>query len=365
MNKKDYYEVLGISKSATDAEIKSAFRKLAKQYHPDVCKEPNAEEKFKEVQEAYAVLSDENKRRQYDQYGHAAFQGGGNAGFDFSDFDFSDIFGDIFGGGFGFNFGGSNRNTRTTKGRDTSLRINLSFDEAVHGTKKTINLDTNAKCDECNGVGGSGEEVCSTCHGSGTVTSEQKTLFGSFMTKTTCPNCKGKGKSFKNTCSKCRGTGKIRANKDIEVTIPAGVNTGNQLRVPGKGEAGSNGGPSGDLYLEFVVKEHPLFKREENDIYISLPLTITEAALGCKKEIPTIYGNVNLSIPDGTQSGDKHRLKGKGVEDPNTKRKGDMYVVIDVIIPTKLSREQKKLFEQLKETNLETDSIFNKFRSYL
>ena len=366
MNKRDYYEVLGINKNATESEIKSAFRRLAKQYHPDVCKEANAEEKFKEIQEAYAVLSDENKRRQYDQYGHAAFQGGaGGAGFDFSDFDFSDIFGDIFGGGFGFNFGGRGSSNRATKGRDSVLRINLTFEEAVHGTKKNINVDTTEKCSECDGKGGSGETSCSTCHGSGTVTAEQRTIFGSFMTKTTCPNCKGKGSTFKNTCSKCRGNGKVKINKDIEVTIPAGVNTGNQLRIAGKGEAGNNGGPNGDLYLEFVVKEHPLFQRDDSDIYITLPLTITEAALGCKKEIPTIYGNVNLSIPDGTQSGDKHRLKGKGVEDPNSRRKGDMYVVIDVIIPTKLSREQKKLFEQLKETKLDSDSVFSKFRSYL
>lgn len=365
MNKRDYYEVLGVSKSATEAEIKSAFRKLAKQYHPDICKEANAEEKFKEIQEAYAVLSDETKRKQYDQYGHAAFQGGtGGAGFDFSDFDFSDIFGDIFGGGFGFNFGGRT-SSRASKGRDSVLRVNLDFEEAVHGCKKTINLDTLVKCEECSGLGGSGEEVCKTCHGNGTVTTEQKTLFGSFMSRTTCPTCKGKGKTFKATCSKCRGTGKVKANKDIEVTIPAGVNTGNQLRLAGKGEAGSNGGASGDLYLEFVVKEHPLFEREDNDIYIKLPLTITEAVLGCVKEIPTIYGNGNLTIPAGTQSGDKHRLKGKGVEDPNSKKKGDMYVVIDVITPTKLSREQKKLFEELNKTNLETDSIFSRFRSYL
>lgn len=366
MNKKDYYEVLGVNRSATEAEIKSAFRKLAKQYHPDVCKEANAEEKFKEIQEAYAVLSDENKRRQYDQYGHAAFQGAqGGAGFDFSDFDFSDIFGDIFGGGFGFNFGGRSNSNRKTKGRDSILRMNLSFEEAVNGCKKTININTTNSCDKCDGLGGTGEEVCSTCHGSGTVTSEQRTLFGSFMTKTTCPSCKGKGKTFRTICSICHGNGKIKVNKDIDVTIPAGVNTGNQLRIAGKGEAGSNGGPNGDLYLEFIVKEHPLFKREDNDIYLSLPLTISEAALGCKKEIPTIYGNVNLTIPDGTQSGDKHRLKGKGVEDPNSRRKGDMYVVINVIIPTKLSREQKKLFEQLRETKLDSDSIFSKFRNYL
>ena len=252
-----------------------------------------------------------------------------------------------------------------SKGREKVLRVNLSFEEAVHGCKKTINVNTSEKCDSCNGVGGSGEKTCTTCHGSGTVTAEQRTLFGSFMTKTTCSTCKGKGKTFENICSKCRGIGKVNANKDIEVTIPAGVNTDNQLRIPGKGEAGSNGGANGDLYLEFLVKEHPLFKRDEFDIYIELPLTIPEAVLGCKKEIPTIYGNVKLSIPDGTQSGDKHRLKGKGVENPNTKRKGDMYVVIDVITPTKLSREQKKLFEQLKNTDLDNESVFDKFRSYL
>lgn len=363
MEKRDYYEVLGVEKTASEAEIKSAFRKLAKKYHPDVSKEENAAEKFKEAQEAYAVLSDAEKRKQYDQFGHAAFQGNmGGAGFDFGGFDFSDIFGDLFGSSFGF---GGNRGNRPTKGRDSVMRINLTFEEAIHGCKKTVNLDTTENCTSCNGVGGSGETTCSTCHGSGTVTTEQRTLFGTFMSKTTCPTCKGKGKSFKDTCSKCRGTGKVRVNKDIEVTIPAGINTGNQLRVPGKGEVGSNGGPNGDLYLEFYVKEHELFERDGNDIYIELPLTITEAVLGCKKEIPTVYGNVVLNIPDGSQNGDKHRLKGKGAENPNTGRKGDMYVVINVIIPTKISRDQKKLFEQLSKTTLDNSSVFAKFKKYL
>lgn len=363
MNKRDYYEVLGVEKTATDAEIKSAFRKLAKKYHPDVCKEPDAEEKFKEAQEAYAVLSDSEKRKQYDQFGHAAFQGNnGGAGFDFGGFDFSDIFGDLFGSSFGF---GGGRGNRPSKGRDSVLRINLTFEEAIHGCKKTVNLNTMESCPSCDGLGGSGESTCSTCHGSGTVTTEQRTLFGTFMSKTTCPTCKGKGTSFQNTCSKCKGTGKVRVNKDIEVTIPAGINTGNQLRVPGKGEAGSNGGPNGDLYLEFYVKEHDLFERDGNDIYLELPLTVSEAVLGCKKEIPTIYGNVVLSIPDGSQNGDKHRLKGKGAENPNTGRKGDMYVIIRVIIPTKLSREQKKLFEDLNKTSLDNSSIFTKFKNYL
>jgi len=366
MNKKDYYEILGVSRSATDADIKSAFRRLAKQYHPDVNKEKDAADKFKEVQEAYAVLSDENKRKQYDQYGHSAFQnngGGGGFSSDFSDMDFGDIFGDIFGSNFGFNFGG--RKDRATKGRDTLIKVNLNFEEAVNGSKKTITLATSEKCDECDGIGGFGEEKCSMCRGTGQVTSEQRTLFGSFMTKTTCPKCGGKGYTFERVCKKCKGTGKFKSEKDIEIKIPAGVATGNQLRVPGKGEAGSNGGPNGDLYLEFIVKEHPLFERNENDIYLKVPLTIVEATLGCKKEIPTIYGNVTLTIESGAQNGDKYKLKGKGMEDPNSSRKGDMFAVINVIIPKKLSKEQRNLFNDLKETDLTSDSIFSNFKNYL
>lgn len=368
MNKRDYYEVLGVSKNATDAEIKSAFRKLAKKYHPDVNKEPDAAEKFKEAQEAYAVLSDEAKRRQYDQYGHAAFDSmNGGAGFDFSDFDFGDIFDGLFGGGFGgFGFGGSRRSnqSRARKGADKLMRINLSFEEAVFGTKKTINLDINEKCSECDGKGGKGEKKCPTCHGSGTVTTEQRTILGAFMTKSTCPNCSGKGVTYESTCSKCRGKGTVRKNTEIEVKIPAGVDTGNQLRLSGKGDSGINGGPNGDLYLEFQVKEHPLFIRDENDIYLELPITITDAVLGCKKDIPTLYGNVKLVIPSGSQSGDKHRIKGKGVEDLHSGSKGNMYVVLKVVIPSKIDRNQKKLFEELADTNLETNE-FKKIKEYL
>lgn len=368
MNKKDYYEVLGVSKNATDAEIKSAFRKLAKKYHPDVNKEPDAAEKFKEAQEAYAVLSDEAKRRQYDQYGHAAFDGmNGGAGFDFSDFDFGDIFDGIFGGGFGgFGFGGSRRNnqSRQRRGADKLMRINLSFEEAAFGCKKTIKVDVNETCSECNGKGGKGEKKCSTCHGSGSVTSEQRTILGSFMTKSTCPNCGGKGVTYDTTCSKCRGKGITRKNAEIEVKIPSGVDTGNQLRLSGKGDAGVNGGPNGDLYLEFQVKDHPLFIRDDNDIYLELPITITDALLGCKKEVPTLYGNVKLVIPAGSQSGDKHRIKGKGIEDLHSGSKGNMYVVLKVVIPSKLDRGQKKLFEELSKTNLET-SEFKKIKEYL
>ena len=233
MEKRDYYEVLGVSKNATEAEIKSAFRKLAKKYHPDVSKEPDAAEKFKEAQEAYAVLSDETKRRQYDQYGHAAFDqmNGGTGGFDFSGFDFSDIFGDLFGDGFGF--GRGSRRNRASKGRDTLINMELSFTEAAFGCKKIINLDVMGECSECNGLGGHGSTTCSKCNGKGEVTTEQRTIFGSFMSRTTCSSCGGTGKTFKSTCSSCRGTGKFKKNKDIEVKVPAGVDTGNRLRLAG------------------------------------------------------------------------------------------------------------------------------------
>ena len=358
--KKDYYEVLGVDKNASQDEIKSAFRKLAKKYHPDVSKEENASEKFKECQEAYAVLSDENKRRQYDQYGHAAFENNGAGGYDFSGFDFSDIFGDIFGSGFGFNFGGSGN--RKTRGRDKIMRVNLSFDEAVFGTNKDINIDVNEECEECNGKGGFDETTCSTCHGAGTVTSEQRTIFGAFMTKTTCPKCEGKGKTYKKVCSKCSGVGTVRKNKTISVKVPAGVDTGNQQRISGYGELGGAG--NGDLYLEYYVASHPIFRREGCDIYLDLPITITEAVLGCKKEIPTINGSVKLTIEAGSNTGDKLRLRGKGVEDLHSYHKGDMYVILNVVIPNKITKEQKKLFEQLSKTDLETKE-FDKIKNYI
>ena len=365
MNKRDYYEVLGVDKNASEAEIKSAFRKLAKKYHPDVSKEPDAAEKFKEAQEAYAVLSDANKRRQYDQFGHSAFDqmgGAGASGFDFSDFDFSDIFGDIFGSGFGFGGRSSNRSRR---GNDTLVRIDLTFEEAVFGCKKDVKIDTMVECDSCNGKGGHGEKTCQTCHGSGQVTSEQRTIFGSFAARSTCQTCHGKGVTYDTKCSKCHGEGRIRENKTVEVKIPAGVDTGNKLRLNGKGEAGVNGGPNGDLYLEFKVKSHPLFERDENDVYLTLPINITEAVLGCKKDVPTLNGTVKLSIPAGSKTNDKHRLKGKGIADPQTGRKGDMYVIIDIHIPKKISRDQKKLFEALSKTKLDDSDKFDKIRKYL
>jgi len=365
MNKKDYYEVLGVSKTASQDEIKSAFRKLAKKYHPDVSKEENAAEKFKEAQEAYAVLSDETKRKQYDQFGHSAFtnaQGGfsGFDGFDFGSMD--DIFGDIL-RNFGFSTGGSraSRGSRREDGSDLLYRMSITFEEAVHGAKKDIKVDCEDECPECKGQGGFNSHTCPECKGSGTVTRQQSTLFGSFLTKTTCSHCNGTGTSYEKMCTKCHGRGKVNQSKTLTVTIPKGVDTGNRLRLSGKGEAGINGGMSGDLYIEFSVKEDDFYERDGNDIYIKVPLTITEAVLGCKKTVPTIHGNVELSISDGTKNGSKLRLKGKGIDSDINNRKGDMYVVVDVIIPTKLTKKQKELFKELSETDLDNNSKLNKY----
>ncbi len=358
--KKDYYEILGVSKSASGDEIKSSFRKLAKKYHPDVSKEENASEKFKEAQEAYAILSDDNKRKQYDQYGHAAFENNGAGGFDASGFDFSDIFGDLFGSGFGgFNFGGSRGSSR---GRDKIMRVNLTFEEAIFGCNKEINLDVYDKCSDCKGAGGFDETTCRTCNGSGTVTAEQRTIFGSFMTRTTCTTCKGKGKSYKKECNTCHGEGKVRVNKTLEVKVPAGVDNGNQQRLSGYGD--NINGTVGDLYLEYIVADHPVFERDGIDIYLELPITITDALLGGKKEVPTPTGSVKLTIEAGASTGDKLRLKGKGIEDVHSYKKGDMYVILNVVVPTKLTKEQKKLIEQLSKTDLET-SKFDKINNYM
>ena len=371
MNKRDYYEVLGVSKTASQDEIKSAFRKLAKKYHPDVSKEPDAAEKFKEAQEAYAILSDENKRKQYDQFGHSAFENNGysSADFNWDDFDWADILGEMFGGGFGSSFrssfGGRGKTNRPVKGNDLLTRLNITFEEAVNGCYKTINVTLDEKCDKCDGMGGHGAKKCPDCNGSGTVNREQATIFGTFMTRTTCSNCNGTGTIFEEKCRDCRGTGHIRKNKDIEVKVPAGIDSGNRLRVAGKGEAGYNGGPNGDIYIEFNVSSHPLFERNENDIYLALPITLTDAVLGNKVDVPTLDGKVKLTIPAGSKTGDKHRIKGKGINDVNTGKPGDMYIVLNVIIPKKLTREQKKLFEELAKTELNNSDEFKKIAKYL
>lgn len=375
MNKKDYYEVLGVDKNASQADIKSAFRKLAKKYHPDN-KETGDEAKFKEIGEAYAVLSDENKRKQYDQFGSAAFDGSGASGFggfDPGDIDLNDIlrsvFGDVGGfGGFGDFFGGGSRTTsssRARKGRDTLVRLDLTFEEAAFGVDKDIDLTLNDVCENCGGKGGFDETTCSYCHGSGYVVTEQRSLFGVIQSRSSCPKCHGKGKSFKTICKNCNGTGQERKKKTISIHIPEGVNTGHQLRISGKGEAGVNGGPNGDIYFEIHVEESNFYKRDNEDLTIELPITITDAILGAKKEVPTLYGNVVMEIKAGTQNGTKYKLKGKGLKIPNSSRKGDMYVVIKVMIPNKITREQKKLLEALEETNLETNSEFKDFERHL
>lgn len=380
MAKKDYYETLGVSKNATEAEIKSAFRKKAKQYHPDVNKSPEAEAKFKEFGEAYSVLSDEQKRKQYDQFGHAAFENGGGAsgaggfsggfgGFSADDIDLNSIFDDLFGGSFGgFGFGGrsgSRSKTRASKGEDIIVKMTLTFDEAVHGTEKTVSINMDDECDKCHGKGGFDEETCQTCGGSGRVIVEQRSMFGVFQTQTTCNTCRGKGKTYKETCDKCRGRGSVNVKKDIVVKVPAGVDNGNQIRMSGKGPAGTNGGSNGDIYFEFEVKEHPLFKRDEYDVYLTLPLTITEAILGTKKEVPSLDGNIIVTIEEGTQNGEKLRLKGKGIKDPNSNKKGDLYVITEVVIPKKLDRKQKELIKDLNKTSLDNNNEFKNFKKYL
>lgn len=377
-DKRDYYDVLGVSKSATEAEIKSAFRKKAKEFHPDLNKDnPEAAEKFKEAQEAYSVLSDENKRKMYDQYGHAGVSssgpgmGGGFGGFqDFggAGFDFGDIFDSIFRGESGFggfsNFGGGRSSKpRATRGSDILMRMNLTFDEAVYGCEKKFNIDVVEDCSECHGHGGFDREECSTCHGRGTITTQQQTILGSFMSTTTCPDCKGQGHTYKRKCTECRGKGKVTVDKKLTINIQEGINTGDRQRVSGKGNPGSNGGENGDLYIEFIVDEHEYYVRENDDIYLEVPLTLTEAILGCKKTIPTLYGNVKLNIAAGTNSGDKQRIKGKGINNKYRRHKGDMYVIFKVYTPKKLSREQKSLIEKLNKTDLDTEEIidFEKF----
>ena len=380
MAKRDYYDVLGVNKSASDAEIKSAFRKLAKKYHPDLNKEADAAEKFKEVQEAYDVLSDESKRKTYDQFGHAAFdQGaagenpygnyggyGGFSGFDTSGFGFDDIdLGDILNAAFGGGFGGRKKNSnKPQKGEDVLYRMKISFKDAVFGSKKDITLDLTEECETCDGKGGFKEKTCHVCNGTGKISRQQNSLFGSFMTQTTCSDCRGTGKTFERTCTDCKGTGYVTARKTITVTVPAGVDTGTQIRIKGKGEAGVNGGPNGDIFVEFIVAEDELFEREGNDLYLTLPITVTDAVLGAEKDVPILDGKIKLTIPSGSQNGDKLRIKGKGVPFLNSSKVGDLYIILNVIIPTKIDRKQRKIFEDLRDTELENNDIFKKYKKY-
>ncbi len=373
-NKRDYYEVLGVSKGASEDEIKKAYRVLAKKYHPDMNPgDKEAEAKFKEANEAYAVLSDSDKRAKYDQFGHAAFDpsmGGGGGfggfgGFGGADFDFGDIFSSFFGGG------GSSRSTRNVpiEGDDVMARITVSFDEAVFGCKKEISFARVEACPDCSATGaakGTKPETCSTCHGSGRVTIQQQTMLGYMQTQRACSACRGTGKIIKTPCKNCNGKGYIKVNKKLEVTIPAGIDNMQRIVLRGQGSAGRNGGPAGDLIIEVRVKEHKLFTRERNNVYCEIPISFSEAALGAEIDIPTLGDKTEkYQIPEGTQTGTSFTLKGKGISDINTKRKGDLIITVLVETPKNLTAEQKKLLTEFSKTLGESntgkkDSFFKK-----
>lgn len=366
MAKRDYYEVLGIQKGASDDEIKKAYRKMAKKYHPDINKEKDAEEKFKEVNEAYEVLSDPQKKATYDQFGHAGMDGaqfGGGQGFGGAGFGgFEDIFGSFFGGGFG---GGSGRRQQSgpRKGNDRFMQMRVEFMDAIFGKSETVTLEVDEQCSHCHGSGAesaSDVETCPTCHGSGRVVTQQRTPFGTFQSEAACPECNGSGKRIKKKCHKCNGKGYEHKRVKLDIKIPAGIQSGQQVRVPNKGERGSNGGPNGDLYIEILVSRHKNFVRDGNDIRISIPISAVDAALGCEVDVPTVYGDVSLKIPAGTQHGTQMRLRDKGVKSPRGAQ-GDQYVEIRVEIPTKLTKEEKELYEKLKKAGKE-ESVFDKFK---
>ena len=375
MAKRDYYEVLGVNKNASDDEIKKAYRKLAKKYHPDVNKAKDAEEKFKEINEAYEVLSDSNKKQIYDNYGFDGLEGnmggsgfGGFSGFSSGGFDdLSDIFSSFMGGGFsGFGSGrSSSRNNSPIKGENRYLQMSIEFLEAVKGVKKTINISVDQKCEKCDGTGAktkSDIETCSSCHGTGKVTRQQRTAFGIMQSIVDCPDCNGTGRHIKNKCPDCNGTGYVTKNEKVEVNIPAGISSGQQVRLTGYGERGTNGGPNGDLYIEIIVKAHQHFQRDGNDIYIEVPISAVDATLGCKIDVPTCNGDVSLTVPAGSQPGQKLRIKGYGVKSLRSNLVGDEYVILKVQIPTKLSKEEKELYKKLQNKDTK-ESVFEKFKN--
>ncbi len=351
--KRDYYEVLGVSKTATDDELKRAYRQLAKKYHPDMNPgDKEAEAKFKEINEAYGVLSDPQKRSQYDQFGHDAFDPSkGGVGFNASDFDFSDILSSIFGSGFGgfggFGGGGSSRRNGPRRGDDVMQSVLVSFEEAAFGCKREVNYPCIVKCDECGGTGaekGTSAETCPTCHGTGQVTTTQRTPFGMMQSSHACDKCRGTGKIIKNPCKNCRGTGYIRITRKIEVTIPAGIDNGQRIALRGEGDAGRNGGPSGDLIITVGVRDHQTFERDGYDIYCEVPITFAEAALGATIKVPTLEGTVDYDIPEGTQTGTTFTLARRGIQYVNNAgRKGDLHFTVVIEVPKNLTPQQKKL----------------------
>ncbi len=381
--KRDYYEVLGIGKNATDAEIKSAYRKLAKKYHPDLNPgDKEAEEKFKEVNEANDVLSDPQKRQRYDQFGfagvdpnYAAANGGGAGGFGggFGGVDLGDIFGDIFRGGFGGGFSGfgGGSSTRTAnaprKGHDIQASVILTFEEAAHGCSKKITINRQDTCPDCGGTGaakGTSPETCPDCGGRGYVVTQQRTPFGVMQSQQPCSHCGGRGTIIRNPCKTCRGTGKTAARKSLEINIPAGIDDDQNIALRGQGDAGSNGGPAGDVIVHVTVKADPMFERDGYDVTIHVPITFSQAVLGDDVEVPTVDGRIVQHIPEGTQSGTKFRLRGQGIQYLNGRGRGDQYVIVDVEIPKKVTRAQRealKAFEDsMKEDNYEKRKGFFK-----
>ena len=374
MSKRDYYEVLGVDKSSKKEDIKKAYRKLALKYHPDKNKgDKGAEEKFKEASEAYHVLSDDKRKASYDQFGHAAFQGGGQGGFGNFDFSssFSDIFEDVFGdlGDFGFASSGRSRRRSNNRGNDLRYDVSIDLNDAFNGTEKKINYTTYKKCRTCSGNGsklGSKPSVCNYCGGQGRVRSSQ----GFFTIQQTCPECSGEGEKITNPCNSCSGMGKSQSNESVSVKIPKGVDDGTRIRLAGKGEAGNKGGANGDLYLFVTVEPHNIFKRAEENLYYELPISIADAALGTTVEVPSIDGGkTKIKIPSGTQSGKQLRLRGKGMPILRRNISGDLYIRIVTEVPTSLSKRQKELLAEFK--NLEDNksnplikSFFDKAKKF-
>lgn len=351
MEKKDYYEVLGVPKTATDEEIKKAYKKMAKQYHPDLNPDSKtAEEKFKEVNEAYEVLSDPQKRAGYDQFGHAGANGagadGGFGGFGgFNGADFGGGFGDIFEAFFG---GGGGKSNRPQKGNDLRVDIQVTFEEAVAGIKKEITVERYEKCGSCEGSGaesGTQPAACSQCNGTGKIRVNQNTPFGQFQTVKPCPRCQGKGVIIEHPCRSCHGSGKVKRKKNIVVQVPAGVDTGSRMRVAGEGEVGTLGGPSGDLYVYINLAPHKIFQRRDDDVICEHSISFAQAALGCDVQVPTLEGQVKLTIPAGTQGGTTFRVRGKGFPRLRGYGRGDQHVKIRVVTPTRLTKEQKEMLK--------------------
>ena len=370
--KRDYYEVLGVSKSSSKDEIKSAYRKLAKVYHPDN-KETGNEAKFKEIQEAYDVLYDDKKRQMYDQFGHAAFEqgagggaggnpfGGGFGGFQ-GDVDLGDIFSQFFGGGARRR---SSASSGPTRGQDILMRLTISFMDAINGKKTDITINHDEICPDCKGLGARNKEgikTCDYCKGKGRIRAQRRSLFGVMETEEECPQCYGSGKIIIDKCPTCGGKGNVRKKKTLTLNIPAGISSGAQIRQQGMGEIGEKNGPHGDLYVEINVQDHPNFKRDRNDISINIPLDFIDAILGCNIEVPTVYGDKTLAVPPGTQPGQVLRMRGHGVKDMRSGKPGDQYVYLDIKMPTSLSKEQRKCLEDYKEASKNSESFFQKFK---